>query len=83
VPAGVLLRLKFASESSGELVPFEALKGRQIEVTFAKRIGIRHFGVSEDKELGSFAPEFPKSQNATQLWRRKRPNISKNWHFRF
>jgi hypothetical protein len=54
----------------------ESMKSFIGEPAFVERIGVRHFGSFEDKRSGFFAPEFPKSRNATQLWRRTRPKIS-------
>jgi hypothetical protein len=55
----------------------------EVKPSFIEYFKVRHFKNPEDKELGPFALEIPKSQNATHLWRRKRPRISTFQHFGF
>jgi hypothetical protein len=61
----------------------ESAKSSVGSQSFAERIGVRHFSIFEDKRSEFFVLEFPKSRNATQLWRRTRPKISAFWHFEF
>jgi hypothetical protein len=68
---------------SHEVRNSESMKSFVGSQSFAERIGVRHFGIFEDKRLGFFVPEFPKSRNTIQLWRRTRPKISAFRHFGF
>jgi hypothetical protein len=47
----------FAKSRSPKLRIVKSLVG---EPAFAERIGVRHFGIFEDKRSGFFVPEFPK-----------------------
>jgi hypothetical protein len=61
---------------SREVRNSESVKSSVGSQSFAEHIGVRHFGIFEDKRSGFFVPELSKSQNAIQAWRRTRPKIS-------